>query len=201
MSRDRRAVREPLFTLANALTLVRIPLAFVIWLAPRRPDLLIPVMAAAAASDLLDGRVARWMRARKIDSGQDPGMLAEAGGVGSWLDPLCDKIFVLSLLGAVYWSHDTPLVVIALIATREIFLLPMTALYKLGHLVGLRRTFRADFRAGLLGKLATAGQFAAVAAILLNLRQVHFFAALAAVTGILATYEYTRRATRTTAPT
>jgi phosphatidylglycerophosphate synthase len=184
--------RQRILTLPNLLTLVRVPLAGAVWLVTDRPALLIAVMVAAAVSDLADGRFARAIRARRIRAGVDHGLLGEAGGIGSWLDPLCDKLFVLSLLAAIYVSHDPGPLVVALIATRELVLVPLVGLYKL--IPRERRKRRFDFRAGLVGKLATVGQFAAVAAIALAPDMVWPLSIVAAITGALAVVHYLKRA-------
>ena len=185
-------LRQPILTLPNLLTLVRIPLAAAVWLVTDRPVLLIAVMVAAAVSDLADGRFARAIRARRLRQGVDHGLLGEAGGIGSWLDPLCDKLFVISLLAAIYVSHRPSLLVVALIATRELFLVPLVLFYKL--IPRERRKMRFDFRAGMVGKLATVGQFAAVAAIVMAPDQVWLLSIAAGITGGLAVAAYLKRA-------
>ncbi len=184
--------RQPILTLPNLLTLVRIPLAAAVWLVTHQPVWLIVVMVAAAVSDLADGRFARAIRAHRIRQGVDHGLLGEAGGIGSWLDPLCDKLFVISLLAAIYFSHRPGVLVVALIATRELFLVPLVLFYKL--IPRDRRKMRFDFRAGLVGKLATVGQFAAVAAIVMAPDRVMLLAIVAGVTGGLAVIHYVKRA-------
>ena len=63
--------------LPNALTLIRVPLAGIVWVAPHDRAWLFAVLAAAAMSDVLDGRVARLLRA---------GLLALANLGGDTLD-------------------------------------------------------------------------------------------------------------------
>ena len=54
-----RPLLRELGTLPNLLTLVRIPLAALIWLAPTNPAWLLGLMVGAAVSDFLDGWFAR----------------------------------------------------------------------------------------------------------------------------------------------
>ena len=168
-------------------------MAAAVWFVPHSPEVLIAIMVAAAVSDVLDGRFARAIRKRRLNKGQDPGKLADVGGVGAWLDPLCDKIFVISLLGAIFVSHRPDVWVVVLIATRELFLVPMGIGYRVS--ARARKALAGfDFRAGWYGKLATVTQFSAVAAIPIAPRAVVPLAVAAAVCGVIATIRYTQRA-------
>jgi phosphatidylglycerophosphate synthase len=182
---------EKILTTPNLLTLSRIPMAAAVWIDPRSGALVIPLMVAAALSDVLDGRFARHVRASRERRGEDPGVVAGAKGIGAWLDPLCDKIFVLSLLGAVYVANRPGLEVVALIATRELFLVPMAVIYRASKTLRARTDF--DFRAGIPGKLATVSQFAAVAIIVVAPELTFYFALAAGALGALATFAYMRR--------
>jgi cardiolipin synthase len=181
-------------TLPNALTLSRLPMAAAVWLAPRELAVLVALMAGAAITDVLDGRFARAIRARRLARGEDAGTLADKGGVGAWLDPLCDKTFVVSLLLAVWIDLGPAWWVVPAIATRELFLIPMALVYRLIGSVRAKLSF--DFRAGWTGKLATVSQFAAVVAILVAPRAVAPLAIAAAVIGFAAFVHYAVRARR-----
>lgn len=186
------ADRERVFTLPNALTLLRLPLAAVIWAAPGERVWLLAVLAAAAATDVLDGRIARRIRARRAARGEDPRRLGEAHAIGSWLDPLCDKLFVLSVVAAVAYAFAPPLYLLALIATREIVLIPFVLAYAL--VPSARRLLRVDFRAGTAGKATTVIQFAAVVAIVFWPDAAITLSAAAAAAGLVASVLYLRRA-------
>jgi phosphatidylglycerophosphate synthase len=136
-----------LLTLANALTLARAPLAALIWVAPREPGWLLGIIALAGLSDVLDGRLARAARRRRLARGQDPGNIEAAEAIGAWLDPLLDKLFVLSVLVAVGTSYPVSPIHLALIAAREITLLPLAAAYLVAR-ARARRVVHLDFRAG-----------------------------------------------------
>ena len=190
----RGRMREKIFTTPNVLTLSRLPMAGAVWLAPQQPGLVIPLMIAAAVTDLLDGRFARMIRQSRVRRGQDPGQLAGARGIGAWLDPLCDKIFVVSLLAAIYVANRPELYIVLLVGAREAFLVPLVAAYRLSPTLRERSDF--DLRAGWPGKLATVAQFAAVGSIVLEPRLTIYFAIASGVLGLLATYAYTRRFVR-----
>jgi cardiolipin synthase len=176
------APADRLLTLPNALSLARLPLGGVFWLVarePARPAWPFAVLAAAAATDVLDG----WLARR---GGADP------AGTGSWLDPICDKLFVGAVLAALWIERHAPLPLLALIVTRELLQLPMTLVYRSSPT--LRRWLHYDFRASVLGKAATVAQFLAVSAILLDAAVAYACAWLAFALGLLALGDYIRRA-------
>jgi cardiolipin synthase len=177
------APRERLVTLPNALSLARVPLGGLFWVAlargPQHAELPFGVLAAAAVSDVLDG----WIARRR---GADP------AGMGSWLDPICDKLFVGAVIVALYVERRTPLALLALVVARELLQLPMALVYRV--VPTLRRWLQYDFRASLLGKSATVAQFLAVSAIILNSEIAWRLAVIAFGLGLLALGDYIRRA-------
>ena len=183
---------EQILTLPNALTLVRIPLAAAVWVAPGSAVWLASVLAAAGLSDALDGRVARAIRNRRARRGEDPARIGQARRVGAWLDPLCDKLFVVSVLVAVAVAYDPSLPVVALIATRELVLVPFVLLYQFTP--SLRRGVTFDYRADRIGKATTGIQFAAILSIVFWPLPVRLLAVLAALIGMAAAVNYLLRA-------
>jgi phosphatidylglycerophosphate synthase len=173
-----------LFTLPNVLSLSRLPLGGLFWgaLARGPGHALEPfaVLAAAGATDMLDGYVAR----RRF--GTNP------AGMGAWLDPFCDKLFVGSVLAALYFQRRAPLPLLVLVVARELLQLPMAVLYRASPT--LRRWLRYDFRASVLGKAATIAQFLAVSALILDRRAAWPLAMLAFGLGLTALADYVRRA-------
>jgi phosphatidylglycerophosphate synthase len=182
------AAREPFVTAPNALSLARVPLAAAVWIAPASPRLLLPLVAIAALTDLLDGWLARVLRRRLVRQGKDPGHMAGPGGIGAWLDPVCDKVFVLSVLAAVYWTVRPSPAIAALILAREVLIVPLALVWR--AVPGLRRRLAVDFRAGPAGKVATVAQFAAVLALVVAPALVWPLAVVAAVTGVAAVAQY-----------
>lgn len=174
-----------LVTLPNALSVARLPLGGLFWFAlargPAHAEWPFGVLAAAAATDVLDG----WVARRR---GVNP------AGAGSWLDPICDKLFIGSVLAALYVQRRVPLGVLALIVGRELLQLPMVLVYR--AIPTLRRWLRYDFRASLLGKSATVIQFVAVSALILGAGDaVAWRLAFASFAlGLLALGDYVRRA-------
>lgn len=149
-----RPLLRELGTLPNLLTLLRLPLAALIWVAPANVLWLLALMVVAAGSDLLDGFLAR--RA---------GTAAES--MGAWLDPLCDKTFIVSLLVAVWVAHQPPVWMALVASAREVVLLPLVvARFAVPRL----RKGGIPWRAMLLGKATTVAQFALFAAVLWDWR-------------------------------
>lgn len=181
---------DSVFTLANLLSLSRLPLgvAFV-WALNAGvgwgPPLL--VLLLAGASDALDGWVARRAVA-KVDSDG----AATPSGMGSWLDPICDKLFVSTVLGALWWRYRPPLGLLALILGRELVQLPLSLVY--AAVPALRRWLRYDFRASPPGKAATILQFCAIVALIFHSRFSLAVAWAAFAMGMIALTEYIWRA-------
>src|SRR4051794_1401386 len=90
--------RSPLLSLPNLLSLSRLPLGGIFWVAlgpgnprppPARAVAALGVMSVAAVTDVLDGYIARRRG-------------ADLAGAGSWLDPVCDKLFIGAVLAALH---------------------------------------------------------------------------------------------------
>lgn len=169
-------------SLVNALTLVRIPLAGVLWLRPHDPLFLAALMVVAALTDIVDGAVARRL---------DPSVRHDPNNPGAWLDPLCDKIFVASLVAVVLVFYTPPLALALLLLVREVMLLPLLVLWALWW---RPRGRRVDFRAVWAGKLTTVLQFLAVGAMLFVPAALTPLAPLAAFFGALSVILVARRA-------
>lgn len=185
---------DRLLTLPNALTLSRIPLAGALWIDPGSKFVLLAITVAAAVTDILDGRIARAERRRAARRGECSNRVAAQGGIGSWLDPLCDKTFLVSMLAAVYVTERPPLWMLVAIGAREIIVVPLAAAYRLWPAV--RKRLHFDFRASSAGKLGTVTQFAAVGAILLASPTAPALALAAGVVGVVAALTYLRSAAR-----
>ena len=105
---------------AQLLTLSRIPLALVFWIAVADARWAFATMAVAALTDVADGAVARRARRRAEASGVHLGP-----GPGAWLDPLCDKTFILSTAAAVASTGRVGPGPLLLVAGRETIMLPL----------------------------------------------------------------------------
>jgi phosphatidylglycerophosphate synthase len=182
------AARERLLTAPNLVSLSRIPMGALVWLRPLDPAYVLGLMALAAASDVLDGWIERHLRARR----GDPDYVEPT--IGLWLDPLCDKIFIVSVLAAVLVARKSALYLLPLIAAREI----IQTVAGLGweFVPWLRRHLIPRFRASALGKAATTGQFFTIGAILMGHPSQVPLAVLTGALGVAAGIRYVRRAWR-----
>jgi phosphatidylglycerophosphate synthase len=184
---SREAAAHPAWlSLPNLVTLSRLPMAGLVWLRPLDPFYVLGLMALAGLSDVLDG----WLERRRRQRLGIPDGAADS--IGTWLDPLCDKVFILSVLMAITAAHALPWWIIPLLALREI----LQTLIVLGTRVvpALQRSLRPRFKANLLGKLTTVVQFAAIGAILQHRPGVLPLALATAALGMIAVAVYVRRA-------
>jgi cardiolipin synthase (CMP-forming) len=178
--------RQSLLTLPNLMTLSRIPMAALVWLRPLDPVYVLGLMALAALSDVLDG----WLERRRRERRGEPAVTGES--MGTWLDPLCDKVFILSLLVAIVLAHELPLWIVPLIALREILQTVIVGATRV--IPAVRRRLRPRFRANVLGKATTVVQFVTIAAILLRWPYQIPLAIATAALGLIAVAVYVRRA-------
>lgn len=166
----------------NLMSLVRLPLAVLVWVWPTSIPWVLTLMVLAAATDVLDGWLARRMGLPPED-------------IGAWLDPVCDKAFVVSALVAVWVAHAPPWELAVLAAVREIVLFPLVvARFLLPHL----RERNFPWKAKALGKATTVGQFGLFLAVLLHHQMLWLPLAIAsAVLGLAAGVQYSFRAWKT----
>lgn len=162
--------------LAHALTLSRLPIAVGLVFAYGHTMWAVILVVLAAASDAADGRVARVMKQRG-STGPD---------IGGWLDPVVDKIFVLVVLATIWW-HTHAVLVIALIAAREVLMVPLAAVY-----LALGRRPR-KVQAETIGKAATIAQFSACAVAIALPAYALPVAIVAAILGGAALVDYINR--------
>ncbi len=164
-------------TVANALSASRIPLA-VVFAAADDARVRLVVLAAAAATDLLDGWTARRFGPSSL---------------GAAVDPVADKVFyltgfaVLALSGAL-----APLEVLGVLL-RDI-------LTPVGYLASVvaRRPFTTPARAG--GKAVTVGQCLTLCAWLLDSPLLRPLAWATAAMALYALWDYGRLAVRRAEP-
>ena len=168
-----------------------------------RPTAALAVLALAAVSDMLDGWLARrkpqgliwepWKGSQPLPrwfAASKARRLPTRLGRGEWLDPVCDKFFIIAVMTGLYLSQHPSLMKLLPILTREAAIL---VLFLIHRLVPSLRTIRYDYRAHALGKAATAAQFLAAAALLFAHPAAWYLAALCAVLGLLCAGVYTWR--------
>jgi cardiolipin synthase (CMP-forming) len=164
------------------LSLSRIPLAAAFPFAVGRPPLALGILIGAGLSDVLDGWYAR--------------RFGEATATGAALDPVTDKLFVLTVaITLVVTGQLTPLSVLML-STREIGELPLVLWVALSP--GARSARAEQPTANLVGKAATVLQFASVSVALFHGSYEALWVDATAVTGAAAAFTYWRRALAST---
>jgi CDP-diacylglycerol--glycerol-3-phosphate 3-phosphatidyltransferase/cardiolipin synthase len=160
------------------LSLARVPLAFAFPFVVEHTVWALVVLAAAGITDVLDGYSAR--------------RLGQVTPTGAALDPVTDKLFVLTVAATLVTSGHFSLVSVLLLSTRELLELPLVVWFALSPVA---RSARAEKpAANALGKLATVLQFAAVFSSLLRSSFTDVWIVATAVLGVLAALSYWARA-------
>lgn len=161
-------------TLSNLLSLGRVPLgvAFVVVTDPKWMAILV---AAAAATDFLDGFIAR--------------VSGTMSHIGLLLDPLCDKLFVLFALSGFLVGPGLDWASFLILILRDIF---TAGSYFLGRLVGQVIPFRPRWA----GKAATGLQFLTLLALIFDPRYVPLLVPLVGVVSVWSIIDYGSRALR-----
>lgn len=163
--------------LPNLVSLVRVPLALVFPFTLEWPAVSLGVIALAGASDVLDGHLAR--------------VRGEVTATGAVVDPVTDKLFVITVVLSLVIAGRIPVWGLPLLAARDLGELPLVAFWALS-----RRHRRARIEhpiANLPGKLATALQFGCVAAALLAPKLLAVLLVATGLVGVIAALSYWRR--------
>ena len=163
-------------TLSNLLSLARIPLG-VAFIGITDPTVMGLLLVAAAATDALDG----WI-ARVSDTQSHIGLL---------LDPLCDKFFVLFALTAFLSRGALEPAGFLILILRDLF---AAGSYLTARLVGLVIPFRPRWP----GKIATGLQLLTLLALIFGPRYVPLLVLLVGVLSVLSIIDYGDRALRRT---
>jgi cardiolipin synthase len=141
--------------LPNALTLARIAMVFpTVWsLHSDRPRTALALVVAAACTDALDGALARTYEWRSR--------------VGAILDPLADKLLLVSLYGVLAWLSHLPVWLSVLVIARDLVIV--------GGAVAFYALYGAfEMRPSGLGKLNTAVQLALLGVVIGRLAGLPF---------------------------
>ena len=160
--------------LPNLISAARIPLA-VLFVALDSTLARLIVVVIAGVSDWADGRLAR--------------STGSVSSTGIWLDPVADKIFIITCVVALTLDVGLPLWVLPLILLRDIGVL-LGALW----LIALGR--RKGSPARPAGKWVTWLQFVALGVILLRPSLALWIAPAVALLGLLALRDYARAVLR-----
>jgi len=158
------------WTIPNLLTATRIVLMpFVAWyLWTDDVERAFWVFFVAAVTDLLDGNLARLLNQRTV--------------LGAWLDPIADKLMLLTTVTMLCLTGLLPMYLLWIVVIRDAVILAGAEGYR-------RLTGALDVRPTLSGKLATAMEFILVsftlADLALHLGLDHWVTPLAKATAIM----------------
>jgi CDP-diacylglycerol--glycerol-3-phosphate 3-phosphatidyltransferase/cardiolipin synthase len=166
-----------LLLLPGLLSLARLPLGACFALSVGQPYVALIVLALAGLTDMLDG----WYARRH-------GEITETGAA---LDPVTDKLFVLTVAVTLVVTRRLSVADILLLSTREMTELPLVLWFAFGK--GAARLRSEQPAANEAGKLATCCQFAAVASALFHGSLTRTLVAIAAGAGLVAGFTYWRR--------
>jgi cardiolipin synthase len=169
-----------LFRVPGLLSLSRCPLAAAFPFVVERPMAALAILGAAALSDMLDGWYARRF-----------GLVTSTGAA---LDPLTDKLFVLTVAVTLVVGGHLSSVDVLLLSTREIAEVPLVLWIAVSRRA--RAVRAAHPAANVPGKLATVLQFATAAAALVRISHLQWMITVTAVAGALAAATYWLRALR-----
>jgi cardiolipin synthase (CMP-forming) len=165
------------FAVADALTLLRLPLA-VLFPLVASPAVQLAIVAVAAASDILDGAVARRFGSSRA---------------GVVLDPIVDKLFMASAFFTV-WRRG----LLAGYELAGVLLRDIVAIVAFAATWLLRRPVALPARAG--GKAVTIAQLLVLVAAIAESPLVRPLAWATAAIAVYAIWDYGRVASRAAAP-
>jgi CDP-diacylglycerol--glycerol-3-phosphate 3-phosphatidyltransferase/cardiolipin synthase len=169
---------DELLSVPGLLSLARGPLAAAFPFAMTSPPAALAVVAAAGITDVLDGWFARHS-----------GRVTETGAV---LDPLMDKLFVVTVVVSLTIVRRLSIGAALLLGARDVIEVPLI-LWLSTRRARLSSEER-DVKANRFGKAATALQFATVVAALLAPRYALPLAVASGVNGVIAGASYWARA-------
>lgn len=163
--------RGSLFTLPNLISVSRLILAPIFFMVPR-VEARVALVIAAAASDILDGWLARRQRQRSR--------------FGAILDPVADRVFVLTALLALVLQGTLSVGQVAVLLSRDI----MTTV---GFFVarGVSWLRPVEFRARMPGKLVTVLQIVTLLVALVAPGGAYALVVLTGVASVIAVTDYT----------
>jgi len=136
----------------NLLSLARLPLAATFPLTTSVRPFALTVLALAGVSDVVDG----WLARR----------LGQATPTGAVVDPITDKLFVLSVVVTLVTAGELSLMGVLLMSVREIGELPLVFWFIASRRVRGARATKAA--ANVPGKAVTLLQFVSITAALLR---------------------------------
>jgi cardiolipin synthase len=154
----------------NALSVFRILAAFAFPVAPN--EWRIPIIAAAALSEFLDGFLARRWRA--------------VTSLGQLLDPIADKLFILSTIGVLIHEHRVTVLQFILLAARDIVVAIGTA----SVIAEIKKASVPHLKPRWSGKVATTFQFTLLFVLFTDWAIVEPFLYITIVLSVISAVDY-----------
>ena len=144
-----RPLYKASLTIPNLITLTRILLTplFIIFLIQGRHRQALIIFIGAGVSDLADGLIARWWQ--------------QKSRLGSYLDPLADKLLMSASFVTLGISHAIPSWLTVVVISRDVIL-------GLGSLILKLADYPLVIRPSLAGKWTTTFQLVTVGLVLLS---------------------------------
>jgi CDP-diacylglycerol--glycerol-3-phosphate 3-phosphatidyltransferase len=108
---DREALPERVWTLPNALSVLRllgVPLFLWLLLGPQADGWALVVLMVAGITDWADGKLAKWLN--------------QYSRLGALLDPAADRLYIVATLIALALREIVPVWLVALLVGRELVL-------------------------------------------------------------------------------
>ncbi len=142
-------MRAQIFTLANQFTILRLALVpfFVLAVLDGRYGWALALLVIAGLSDFLDGLLARWLKQRTP--------------LGSYLDPIADKLLLSTSFVVLAVAHNVPWTLTILVLSRDLLIVAVALVIIIG--AGFR-----PFPPSFLGKACTTAQIVAVFIVVLE---------------------------------
>jgi cardiolipin synthase len=173
-----RYLWRDLVRVPGLLSLSRLPLAVGFPFLVDRPALAFGVLVGAGLTDVLDGWYAR--------------RFGQVTATGTALDPVTDKLFVLTVALTLVVAGRLSVAAVLLLSTREIGELPLVLWLALSPRA--RRARAEHPTANVAGKAATALQFASVSVALFGGSHEALWVGATATVGVAAAIAYWIRA-------
>ncbi len=167
-----------LLLVPGLLSLSRVPLAVLFPFSLGNPRGAFFVLVTAGLTDVFDGWYAR--------------RFGQVTATGSALDPITDKLFVMTVAISLVASHHLSVGAVVLLSTREIAELPLVLWWGLSRRARGKRAENPS--ANIPGKIATALQFASVSAALFHSPYANACIGATSIAGLIAGATYWRRA-------
>src|SRR5690606_1092631 len=163
--------RGALLTLPNMVSVTRLFLAPIFFMVPR-VEARVALVIAAAASDMLDGWLARRQR--------------RTSRVGAILDPIADRVFVLTAVLTLVLEGALSVGQVAVLLARDI----MTTIgFFVARSVSWLRP--VELRARAPGKLVTVLQIVTLLVVLARPASANLLIALTGIVSVVAVADYT----------